>query len=176
MPHEPPKKAAKRAEPPMLATAWLCHQTSGRFRARVPERRGDDAYFARVKEALEQHDATVEVVTNPVTASILVLHRGNSADLLSYAETAGLFRATTEGPAPATVARWLDKLDRFDTEVLFARIKENPQRAATGLFMLAVFQALRGSVLPSAPTLLGEAMRLLRQWHEKQERSESGEP
>jgi hypothetical protein len=160
----------------MLATAWLCHQTSGRFRARVPERRGDDAYFARVKETLEQHASTLEVVTNPVTASILVFHRGNSADLLSHAEATGLFRATAEGPTPVNVVRWLDKLDRFDTEFLFARINESPQRAATGLFMLAVFQALRGSVLPSAPTLLGEAMRLLRQWHQKEKRSGSGEP
>ncbi len=147
----------------MLPKAFLCHQVPTRFRVRVPDRRGDDAYFAEVKTGLEQNAAALEVTTNPATGSVLVFHSGDGADLLNHAETTGLFLCTQERPSPTTIVDWLDRLDTFDSEVLWERLDRNPQRAATGFFMLAVLQVLRGSVLPSAGTLLGEAMRILRE-------------
>ena len=162
MPPQMPTSPALRTESPMLPKALLCHQVPGRFRVRVPDRRGDDPYFARIEAGLKQNSAALQVTTNPLTGSVLVLHAGDGTDLLDHAERAGLFVCTTERPPSETIASWLDRLDRFDAEVVWARMGKEPQRAATGLFMLAVLQALRGSVLPSAPTLLGEAMRLLR--------------
>jgi hypothetical protein len=143
--------------------AVLCHRTAGRFRLRVAERRNDEAYLGRVREALEQHASVLEVATTPLTGSVLVLHRGDEADVLASVEASGLFRVTRERDRTLTIVHWLDELDRFDTDFLFARMNEKPQRAAIGLFMLAVLQALRGSFLPSAPSLLGEAMGLLRE-------------
>lgn len=147
----------------MLPKALLCHRTVGRFRVRVPEKRKDEDYFDAVKKALEEHEAVHEVRTTPLTASVLVIHRGECSDLLDHAESAGLFRSAEEPPPSRTIVDWLDRLDRFDSEFLFARMGQEPQRAATGLFMLAVFQVIRGSIIPSAPSLLGEAMRLLRE-------------
>ena len=163
MPQQTSETGAKSADRATLPSAVVCHRAPGRFRVRVPECRRDQAYFERAKEALEQEAAVLEVTANPFTGSILVLHQGDEAVLLRRAESIGLFRATRDKHSTPTIVHWLDNLDRFDTEFLFARMSEEPQRAATGLFMLAVLQALRGSFLPSAPSLLGEAMRLLRE-------------
>ena len=162
MPQKTSEAESKSAEAPMLPKALLCHQTIGRFRVRVPERRKDDAYFAQVKEAIEKFPSVVEVETSPMTGSVLVVHAGDCAELLQRAERAGLFRKTEERRPTSTIAHWLDRLDRFDRDFLFARMEQEPQRAATGLFMLAVLQIVRGSIIPSAPSLLGEAMGLLR--------------
>jgi hypothetical protein len=137
---------------------------------RVPARRKDETYFEQAKRALGGHASVRAVETTSMTASILVLHEGDSAEILSDAERAGLFRVESPEHRDPTVVRWLDALDRFDSDFLFARMDQKPQRAATGLFMLAVLQALSGSILPSAPTLLGEAMRLLREARQRSER------
>lgn len=147
----------------MLPKALLCHQMAGRFRVRVPDKRKDEAYFGAVKEALEKHDSVHEVRVTPITASVLVMHSGDCANLLEHAESVGLFQSAKQQHASRTIVDWLDRLDQFDSEFLFARMAQHPQRAATGLFMLAVLQAFRGSVIPSVPSLLGEAMRLLRE-------------
>ena len=174
MPQETPELEPKPAEPTMVARALLCHQTVGRFRVRVPERRGDEAYFERVRGILGQHASTLEVATNPITGSILVLHRLDSVDLLEYAETEGLFRSTKASPPPHGIPGWFDKLGTFDAEALWARTEKAPERAATGMFMLAAMQALRGSLIPSASTLVLEAIRLLRQRPSKPEGSGGG--
>jgi hypothetical protein len=173
MPHKTSQTETEPVDRAMAPRALLCHRMEGRFRLRIAECRGDAAYFERVQEALGRHASAHEVSINPFTGSVLVLHHGDPAELLDHAEEIGLFRTTTERHETATIVHWLDELDRFDTDFLFARMKERPQRAATGLFMLAVLQALRGSFLPSAPSLLGEAMQLLRDAREKA-RSERG--
>lgn len=156
----------------MLPKARLCHQTTGRFRVRIPERRKDDTYFAQVKEAFEQLAPVIEVETTPMTGSVLVIHTGDCDELLRQVERAGLFQRTEESRRTATIAHWLDRLDRFDRDFLFARMEQEPQRAATGLFMLSVLQMIRGSIIPSAPSLLGEAMGLLRKARAEAERNE----
>lgn len=167
---------AKPADQHMLPCAVVCHRAPGRFRVRIVERRRDEAYFTRVGEALAQEPSVLEVTTNPRTGSVLVLHRGDLAALLERARAIGLFSTKPAEPRTPTVVQWLDDLDRFDADFLFARMRERPERAATGLFMLAVLQALRGSFLPSAPSLLGEAMGLLREARARAKGSESEEP
>jgi hypothetical protein len=157
---------ADRVKPPC---AVLCHQTVGRFRLRIAERRKDDAYFQQVREGLQRHASVLGVETTSLTGSVLVLHRGDSAEILSDAENADLFRVAPKEHQPPPIVHWLDALDRFDEDFLFPRMNEKPQRAAIGLFMLAVLQALRGSILPSAPSLLGEAMALLRKTRAERE-------
>lgn len=169
-----PPTGAKRADKTTVDKASLCHRTTGRFRVRIPARRGDEAFFARARQVLLQHASVREVRANAMTGSLLVLHVGECAEILAHGEAVGLFESTREPPTRQTIAGWLDRLDKFDEDFLWARMDDSPQRAATGLFMLAVLQALRGSILPSAPTLLGEAMRLLRERRASAERSPGG--
>lgn len=169
MGQETSKTEPEPADRTSAPEALLCHRTKGRFRVRIAERRRDEEYLREVRRALERHVAVVAVETTALTASVLVVHRGELEEILTYAERAGLFQLVTREQDPAIV-RWLDALDRFDTDVLLPRLNDKPQRAATGLFMLAVLQALRGSILPSAPTLLAEAMVLLREARARAER------
>ena len=175
MPQQTSETGAKSASEAAQPSATLCHRVPGRFRVRIAECRGDAAYFARVKEALEREASVLEVVTNARTGSVLVLHDGDLTALLERAQGNGLFRVAPAEPRTPTIVDWLDELDRFDTDFLFARMRERPERAATGLFMLAVLQAIRGSILPSAPSLLGEAMGLLREARARGKRSKPEE-
>lgn len=177
MPHETPRAEATSADSAAPPEALLCHETSGRFRVRIPDKRKDAAYFEQVRGVMLRAPAVHEVETNAMTGSVLVIHTGDSGSLLEHAEREGLFRRTDEQPQGGTIVDWLDRLDRFDSEFLFAKMERSPQRAATGLFMLAVLQALRGSIIPSAPSLLGEAMRLLRESRSTEnDRSKRREP
>lgn len=163
MPTKTSQAGAASADEVALPLAVLSHRTAGRFRVRVPGKRKDEPYFVRAKRVLEQHDAVDEVHIAPTTGSILVIHGGNHSVLLEHAADAGLFHCVEQHPASGNIVDWLARLDRFDREFLFARMRRQPQRAAIGLFMLAVMQVARGSVIPSAPSLLAEAMRLLRE-------------
>ena len=174
MPAKTSEAGAKSAEAAVLPKALLCHRTVGRFRIRVPEKRKDEAYLAQVKKTLEQHHDVHEVHTTPLTGSVLVIHSGDHDALLAHAEDAGLFQSIKEHRDSPNIVQWLDRLDKFDSEFLFARMEQNPQRAAIGLFMLAMMQVARGSLVPSAPSLLAEAMRLLRAAGEKRQRKEGG--
>ena len=175
MPQQTSETGAKSANEVPLPSATVCHRVPGRFRVRIAECRGDAAYFERVREALEQESSVLEVATNARTGSVLVLHRGDSAAVFECAQASDLFCARPAAPRTPAIVNWLDDLDRFDTDFLFARMRERPDRAATGLFMLAVLQALRGSILPSAPSLLGEAMSLLREARARKEGNDSNE-
>lgn len=167
--------AVEPAEQSRAPRALLCHRTDGRFRVRVAEHRKDDAYLEAVREALSSHPSVISVETTALTASVLVLHRGETEEVLRFASTAGLFEVVPAGDRDPAIVRWLDALDRFDTDFLFPQMEDKPQRAATGLFMLAVLQVLRGSTLPSAPTLLGDAMSLLRKAREAAQRNKRGD-
>lgn len=161
------------AEPPR---ALLCHRTDGRFRVRIADHRKDDAYLEKVRERLGRHPSVVGVETAALTGSVLVSHRGDADEILAFAAGSGLFAVSSGMDREPAVVRWLDALDRFDTDFLFPRMNEKPQRAATGLFMLAVLQAVRGSVIPSAPSLLGEAMALLRKARAESAARERNDP
>lgn len=170
MQQETSETGAKSVDRTRVPRASLCHRTEGRFRVRVAEHRKDEAYLAAVREVLSSHPAVSRVETAALTGSVLVLHRGDASEILSFAAAAGLFEVCAPVDHGPAIVHWLDALDRFDTDFLFPRMNEKPQRAATGLFMLAVLQALRGSVLPSAPSILGEAMALLRKARAESER------
>lgn len=148
----------------MVPTAYVSHELLGRLRVRVPDRKGDDAYFARAGKALAQAKGVLAVEVNPVTASFLVLHESSTADLLAYAEAQGLFTVS-----PPTEDRE-SLLELAATGV--SKVDELIYRATDGrsslhevLFVslvgLAGLQALRGQALGPATALLSYAAGLL---------------
>lgn len=60
------------AEPP---TAHLRHFATGRLRVKISEKRHDQAYFARVADAVSAWDSVERVEVNPLTASVLVFFK-----------------------------------------------------------------------------------------------------
>jgi hypothetical protein len=54
--------------------AYISHATSGRFRIRIPSKKGDAAFFQSLRELGGQFPNIHEVTANPVTGSILIKH------------------------------------------------------------------------------------------------------
>ena len=54
--------------------AYISHATSGRFRIRVPSKKGDAAFFQSLKELGGNFPNIHEVSVNPVSGSILIKH------------------------------------------------------------------------------------------------------
>ncbi len=131
----------------MLPVAYIEHQIPGRMRLRVPERRGDVAFFERVVGALSKLSDVVELDGSPLTASIRIRHTGRSEAITGAAVKGGLFEVgklggetkpnkprKEPGPGaggPHSEAGMLDTI-------------------ATGLSGLALFQVTQGQVTGSA--------------------------
>jgi hypothetical protein len=57
--------------------ADIVHRTACRTRVRIPGRRNDQAYFGELKRKLSGVADVVAVDVNPLTASVLIEHRGS---------------------------------------------------------------------------------------------------
>jgi hypothetical protein len=148
----------------MPPAAHVVHLLRGRLRLRVPERRGDAAYFAAVLEQLAQVAGVEQVQANPVTGSVLVLHDELAyADLSARLDETGLF-TLTQAPEPhapglAPVTSGFALVDRLLTEH-----SGGSADLRTLLFIvlltLAIGQMLRGQVMAPAISLLWYALDL----------------
>jgi hypothetical protein len=56
------------------ADAYISHATTGRFRIRIPSKKGDASFFQSLKELGREFPNIHEVTVNPVTGSILIKH------------------------------------------------------------------------------------------------------
>jgi hypothetical protein len=139
---------------------------AGRTRFRVAARRGDRQYFASLREHLIQCPGVLSVTTSELTGSVLVDHDAADPDVLvAYARTFELF------DVPESRAGGADRL-RSPTDILTDRARRLDQWvrtetagatdlrsvALTALIGAAVWQVLRGPVLPAAATLIWYAM------------------
>ena len=67
--------------------AFISHTTAGRFRIRIPSKKGDAAFFQSLKDLASQFPNIHEVAANPVTGSILIKHSLGSAGMEELART-----------------------------------------------------------------------------------------
>ncbi|MCP5373710.1 MAG: hypothetical protein H6907_18430 [Hyphomicrobiales bacterium] len=87
-------------EPP---AARVVHAINGRLRLRVPDRRGDTAYFERAVQVLGAGAGVRGVRANPVTGSLLVVHEATTDAVTALGEAQGLFRVAPAPPQPPPV-------------------------------------------------------------------------
>src|SRR5690349_7256419 len=91
----------------MLPSGQISHAIDGRMRVRIPERKGDKDFFARVREELEREPGIAHVQPNPLTGSVLITHDLDTERLAALVESLGLFHLepeSAEAPAPAADA------------------------------------------------------------------------
>jgi len=67
----------------MATNALIVHQLPQRIRLRIPEYRGDTAYFDKLKEKIRSIDNVRNVKTYPLTGGIAIEFDGNADDLLN---------------------------------------------------------------------------------------------
>jgi hypothetical protein len=154
--------------PPVRAE--VAHVLPGRLRVRVPSRQRDAAWFAEAARVLEAMPGTGPVTANPVSASLLILHREPSDQVLAFARARGLFDAEVATahavgfpPTRAFSHEVKGALERADLALRFASGGRSDLRSMTfaALVLGAAVQAVRGQLLPAAGTLLAYALSAL---------------
>ncbi|HMK42693.1 MAG TPA: hypothetical protein VK445_01000 [Dissulfurispiraceae bacterium] len=76
----------------MIPHAIIAHKSRGRLRIRVPEKKGQTAYWQQVLDSLKEIDGIKSLSANPVTAGVLILHELPEKEILGYAHSLGLFK------------------------------------------------------------------------------------
>jgi len=145
---------------PSIAEAAVVHATPGRTRLRVPSRRSDGEYFARVHAVLSEVPGVAAVEVTPETGSILIRHDAPLSAITAQAVERHLFafRARNGQGAPG--------VEQMSFSFPFQAAREWPTWPVPGaglplatmsamlLLGLGVSQLFRGQVLPPAITLL----------------------
>ncbi len=133
----------------MDAAAYIVHRMPGRFRIRVPSKKGDSVYFSAVRDALSSLDGVEGVTVSPSTGSILVHGRVSQEDVIEQARSQGLF-VLKEGPATETTTFHDAVAGQFSG--LNERVKnftgasfDLPALAFVGLVGAGIYQIARGN-------------------------------
>lgn len=128
-----------------LPLAEIAHETPGRTRLRISDRRGDAVFFAAVAAGVSAIPGVSEVKVAPLTGSVLIRHYGPLARIRAAAQEARLF---VVGDAPP-IAR-PSQAAAIDPKVVLA----------LGLAVAALWQLSKERVWPPALTLLWYAGHL----------------
>jgi hypothetical protein len=92
----------------MLPSARICHSTARRLRVKIRSKKGDRAYFSRIREQLSGKPGVERLEANPVTGSVLLVHGLDQREIAQYAEGSGLFRIEG-GPRTKPLSRQVMK-------------------------------------------------------------------
>jgi hypothetical protein len=159
----------------MKARAHPVHSLPGRTRLRVPNRRGDAAFFTELTHRLVQCTGVGKVETNPLTGSVLVHHEGGLRELLMHAAACGLGELVDLELHSPPVARRL----RREVKAIDHRVRELTHGefdlstvAFVALLAMAGVQLLRGQQASAAVSLAWYASELLRRWEDPRSESE----
>jgi Heavy metal associated domain 2 len=146
----------------MTPNGRITHRMNGRVRLRIPDRRRDSAYFARLKETLSRCDGVESVLVNPLTASALISGSAEADDIVVFAENSGLFRLEARGfvPFAERLSHQLHQVDDRVREATSGQL-DLSSAAAIGLLGATLWQVSRRRVLPEAVTILWYAASLL---------------
>jgi hypothetical protein len=143
--------------------AQIVHAIPGRMRLRVASKKGDPSYFTHVEQELRRFDAVYDVTSNPVTASILILHRDEDETLLEAAEDCELFVRASDVSTGSLIEFASERADQLERS--FAQMTEHRihvfELVFGGLVLAALIQTLRGRFLAPATTLLSYAVAIV---------------
>lgn len=133
-----------------LPEASVAHESTGRIRLRIPEKRYDAGYFADVEKAFSNSDMVTKVGANPTTAGVLIMHRSTLGQIGQVAETHGLFTiirrpSTRTRPLSRRIKDGYRTLDSAVTTGTNGQI-DIPTAAFLALTGWGVYQILQGRV------------------------------
>lgn len=129
--------------------AYISHSTLARVRFRVPEKRGDTAYFNEVKAQLESEKGIAGVEVNPKTASVLVFHGTTEEKVAQAAAKTGLFAVSAEAV-------------HHDPGQHFVGLGPDLKRLVPPfLILLALIQVMRGNLFAPASALFLTALNMM---------------
>jgi hypothetical protein len=146
----------------MTPSGRITHRMNGRIRLRIPDKRRDAEYFARLKETLSRCEGVESVLVNPLTASALITGSADADEVVVFAENSELFRLEARGVVPFS-ERLSHQVHQFDERVREATSGQLDLSsvAVIGMFGATLWQISRRRVLPEALTVLWYAASLL---------------
>jgi hypothetical protein len=150
--------------------AAVVHETPGRSRLRVAEKRGDRAYFEAAQRVLSGCPGVRRVSVSPLTGSLLVLHAGELAAVVSFARDRAIFELAA-APLPDTFASIEAEVRRLDTKLRAGSQERWGVAGLTfyGLVGAGLWQLVQGRVLPPTVTLLFQAFNVFKQAREAEQ-------
>lgn len=83
----------------MIPDAEIVHVSKGRFRVRIPSKRGDASYWGTIAERFSGCEGITDIEVNARTASLLFIHESDLTSITRFASSEGIFllasKATT---------------------------------------------------------------------------------
>ncbi|MGC2423010.1 MAG: HMA2 domain-containing protein [Nitrospirota bacterium] len=77
---------------PEAPSAHISHATKGRVRFKIPSKKGNARFFTNIKDVLEKNAKVAGVEINPVTGSVLVIHKTDTNSIIKLAESNKFFK------------------------------------------------------------------------------------
>lgn len=148
----------------MSVQAEIAHSLPGRIRLRLREKRGDEAYFASLSEAVANCDDVERVKANAATGTILIEFSGRTEDLAGQLGQRGISFPT---PTPSTAEKRPPQPFPDNGGAPFHLVSNreiNPMfMLGTALAVVGIVQTLRGKILVPSLSVLWYAMETFRQ-------------
>ena len=159
----------------MKPRAYRVHRIPGRIRFKIPDRRGDHAFFDEIAELLCRFSAVTQVESNPLTGSLLLHHLGDNDDGEPMQATLNALAEIVElelSPPPVASRLRADVVEVDQSIQRYTRGALDLSTAtALGLLALAGIQLLRGQQPVIAVSLAWYATELLRRWKDPHDKS-----
>ena len=137
----------------MLPEAFVTHQTPNRLRVKIPGKKGDAAFFGGLKELLSRTPGIDQVKVNPVTGSVLLMHRIDAATLMQMATRFGLVQPQSPTYCKATLhERVIEPFRHWDDQVQVATSGQLdiPSAASLSLVGAGIYQLSIGNYIAAA--------------------------
>lgn len=147
-----------------LPDAHVCHQTRGRVRFKVPDRRGDAAFFQAVAERLGNCEGVLRVEPNPLTGSVLIAHETAPGTIVAFAQAHQLFRIDDNPRVTPVHTLAAERVKVLDTSLRSASSGKVDLTSVlfVSLFGLGLYQVAQGEIMVPAITLLWYAFDAVR--------------
>jgi hypothetical protein len=145
-----------------LPEAYAVHQSPGRMRLRIPERKRDAAFFLAVGERLAGLEGIEQLRVNPMTGGVLIAHSLPPEAIFRFAEENGLFtlgsssQPVSQPTAGSGPRRSLTAIGRLFTHYdrKFRRLTgeqlDISSLVVVGLGLAGLLQLVRGNVAAPA--------------------------
>jgi len=137
----------------MLPEGYISHHTANRLRVKIPSRKGDASYFNSLKEHLSGYREIEEVQVNPMTGSLLLLHRFDIATIKQLGATNNLFLLRSEKRSRATLnQKVLNSFGHLNQSIKVSTGGELdiPSVAFLGLVGAGLYEIIMGNLIVPA--------------------------
>lgn len=101
----------------MTPEAYVSHQSLRRVRIKVPAKRGDETYFAHLRDSFEGCEGIETIDVNPITGSILFTHTIDFKIIKEYVTEKNLFTLKMNSSPPLFNSRIKARFNNFDNRI-----------------------------------------------------------